>query len=546
MSDSYDDRTLLYFFSFLFFMLCLYTWAIPFRKIFGLEARNALITREMLDGGLTIIPHAMGRPYPDYPPLFFWMAALFSMPFGHVTPLSITLPSTLSALGLVALSFRMGREINPHVGWLAALILATFPEFWMKACEGCIDMVLGFHVASAVICLHFSDQSDKAKVQSIYAWGAGIFVILGFLTKGPIGPVLTGTIWGGYLFVERRIKDVFIFFLFIAGIFAVCVLGEIIAVWFDGGGAELIRNVIHAQVTGRVSEKPNAPYYYYLIVLLGAGGLWWLWCIPGLKRFLSGLREAKHTIFHQILPKHPINRLTLVWLVGGLTIFTLATTKHSRYLLPLFSPLSILLATGVDRMLERSELRCPQLWTGILNIFIALLLLAGTGFLLFFTEYRFVPVIWIIIWLFSVSGGWFIVRIKTRNGLRVIGLLLLFLAAGLSGTNLMVTPCLSRNASGKSFVLAAESLVADDIPVVLYGIASDGDGIKYALYSTRKPEALQFVSDHEELQHLSRPCLLITLEEKSDLLRKIFSVEMPEIIARGAIRSCRLVAYLFQ
>ena len=142
----------------------------------------------------------------------------------------------------------------------------------------------------------------------------------------------------------------------------------------------------------------------------------------------------------------------------------------------------------------------------------------------------FVPVIWIIIWLFSVSGGWLMVGIKTRNGLRVVGLLLLFLAAGLSGANLMVTLWLSRNASGKSFVLAAESKVADYIPVALYGIASDGDGVKYALHSARKPEALQFISD----------------EEKSDLLRKIFSVEMPEIIARGAIRSRRLVAYLLR
>ena len=383
MSDSYYNRTLLYFFSFLFFMLCLYTWAIPFREIFGLEARNALITREMLDGGLTIIPHTMGHPYPDYPPLFFWTAALFSMVFGHVTPLSVTLPSTLSALGLVALSFRMGREINPRVGWLAALILATFPEFWMKACEGTIDMVLGFHVAGAVSCLYFSDKSNRAKVQSIYALGAGIFVILGFLTKCPIGPVLTGTAWGSYLFVERRIKDILIFFLFMAGIFAVCVLGEIIAVWLHGGGAELIRKVINAQVTGRGSETPNAPYHYYLIVLLGIGGLWWLWCIPGLKRFLSGLRKAKLTALQKILPKHPVNRLALVWLLSGLTIFTLAGTKHSRYLLPLLSPLAILLSTGVDRMLKKSELPCPQVWTGILNIFIAVLLLAGTGFLLF-------------------------------------------------------------------------------------------------------------------------------------------------------------------
>ena len=111
---------------FLAFFLFAYTWTTPLRDIYGLDVRNALMAREMLENGITFIPRAMGQLYPDYPPLYFWLEVLFSMPLGHINTLSVVIPSALSAIGLIALTFRLGCEINRRVGWLAALITA-FP-----------------------------------------------------------------------------------------------------------------------------------------------------------------------------------------------------------------------------------------------------------------------------------------------------------------------------------------------------------------------------------------------------------------------------------
>lgn len=68
---------------FLLFFLLVYTWTLPFRDIYGMEVRSALMAREMLENGLSIIPKALGRHYPDYLPLYFWMETLFSMPAGQ-------------------------------------------------------------------------------------------------------------------------------------------------------------------------------------------------------------------------------------------------------------------------------------------------------------------------------------------------------------------------------------------------------------------------------------------------------------------------------
>jgi len=97
--------------------IVVYTWAVPFRDIFGLEARNALMAREMIENGLTLIPRAMGRPYPDYPPLYFWFAYLFSVPVMKVTPLTIVLPSAISAA-----STKHSRYLLPLYPALALLL----------------------------------------------------------------------------------------------------------------------------------------------------------------------------------------------------------------------------------------------------------------------------------------------------------------------------------------------------------------------------------------------------------------------------------------
>ena len=65
-------------------------WA-PDEPFFGEGAR------EMLVDGHWIVPHINGVVNTHKPPLFFWLIALFSIPFGEVLSFTARLPSVLAS-----------------------------------------------------------------------------------------------------------------------------------------------------------------------------------------------------------------------------------------------------------------------------------------------------------------------------------------------------------------------------------------------------------------------------------------------------------------
>jgi len=538
-----DTDLLIRFTGLLLFFLFAYSWAAFFKDIYGLEARNALMAREMVEDGFSLIPRALGRPYPDYPPFYFWLETLFSLPFGRVNAFSAALPSALSAVGLIALTFCLGREISPRRGWFAALIVATVPDFWLKAGVATIDMLLAFWISAAILCLFFGDGKADSRVKRRYTVGAAIFLLLAFFTKGPIGIVLPAAAWGGYLLWDRRLKDFLRFTRFMTCAGMVCVGLELVAVW-KTGGLELIRDVIRMQVTGRLGEESNHPFYYYLICLMGIGGVWLLFSGPVWMRGWSEARENSwKTAARNILPDHPADRLALIWFLAVLSIFTLASTRHGRYLLPLFPAFTVLLASGVEKTVDLASADYFKPWRMILTGLIAIVFIGTPAALFLFPETRFVPILAIFFWLGAVSVGWVFLQKRPDKPLRTVGLLVFFLAAGFSAADLAALPAASRKASGKSFVETVESRVSPSLPVLLWGVGSDGDGIKYALHTNQKPSALHFEDTFDAPPNLSPPYLLICRLKHENRIQDMLSPLSLTPVAQGAIRSHTFGAY---
>ncbi len=73
-----------------------------------LEARYALVAREMLETGQWILPHLGGMVYADKPPLLFWSIALLSALGPGVTEWTARLPSALAAVGVCLMTWRLG------------------------------------------------------------------------------------------------------------------------------------------------------------------------------------------------------------------------------------------------------------------------------------------------------------------------------------------------------------------------------------------------------------------------------------------------------
>jgi 4-amino-4-deoxy-L-arabinose transferase-like glycosyltransferase len=528
----------------LLILLLAYTVTQPFRQIYGLESRDALMAREMLENGLSLIPTALGHPYPDYPPLYFWLETVCSMPHGHVTPFSAALPSALCAVALVALTFFWGRALGAAIGWLSALILATMPSFWLTAGRASIDMLLALNVTAALYFFCLRDQRPGSGKGMAYMAASAVFMVLAFLTKGPIGIVLPAVAWGGYLLWERRWKALFTFGLFIVAVGLLCI-GMEWAVVYRAGGSRLVDNVIRMQVTSRIGEKSNHPFFYYAICLLEMGGLWWV--LMAAAAFRKGTKSAsadpRPDTMREWVNRHARIRQAAAWAIGTLAVFTVASCKKARYILPLYPAVAVLIAAWIVRLTESGRLPASPLWRKGLTVATGGLLLVGTVFYLFFPKLVYVPLSALLIWIgVCIAGGWLVTR-RLDTQWHTVGAVLLLLFTGLVGVNLLVTPPLSHRASGQDFVTTTESRVDPLLPVVVYGIAPDGDGVKYALHSSRRPSSIRFVNSEEALASIAPPYLFVMEIRGDSGLPRPLSPKSCHLVADGYLRSHHLAAY---
>ncbi|MGI9590320.1 MAG: ArnT family glycosyltransferase, partial [Myxococcota bacterium] len=81
-----------------------------------------------------------GEPYDQKPPLYFWLAALASVPGGRVSEWSARLPSALAGLATLALTFALGRRLfDARVAAWGTAFLATVFDFAFLARRARLD-----------------------------------------------------------------------------------------------------------------------------------------------------------------------------------------------------------------------------------------------------------------------------------------------------------------------------------------------------------------------------------------------------------------------
>ncbi|MGH8236114.1 MAG: ArnT family glycosyltransferase [Steroidobacteraceae bacterium] len=108
------------------------------------EPRFALVARDMVATGDWLLPRVGGQPYPDKPPLFFWLIAV-GLQLTHSLRVAFLLPSLLAAFGSVALVYDLGRRLwNREAGLAGALALLFTVQFVWQGRQAQIDATLCF------------------------------------------------------------------------------------------------------------------------------------------------------------------------------------------------------------------------------------------------------------------------------------------------------------------------------------------------------------------------------------------------------------------
>ena len=501
----------------LFFLLPLMLYAIPslLRDIYGMEARNALFAREIFQQGISIIPCMMGRPYPDYPPLYFILEYIFSIPAGRVTTFSAVLPSAISAACLVYLTWTYARKVSPDLALISSLVLATAPGFWLRAGHATVDMMLALTTFGAFLVLMKLAENHHSLTKTMsLAFSALILIGLSMLIKGPVGVVIPLGATGLFFLMERSWKKLFILCAFSLGA-AILLAGLYFSAVYLQGGKELALKVWGNQVGDRVGTQPNKPAYYYIIQIVTSFSPWLLLIaiLPIIMRRTS--KEALqhcHVTGAQKNFKQPntncskLLRQCASGTVFIFALFTVASSRHGRYLLPAYPFIAILIAAGIQATachVWKKHLKSQS--QNSLNS-----RHSSTG-----------PVA-----IYHLAG-----RASVITAVLTAGLLLLNAVA--------VEPVMASRESGRRFMEQVERQNRNNYPVLVYGINPDGDGLKLSFYSNTR---LHFFRNPEDLKGASRPAIVILYKKRIKELEKIRKNVQTRQIASGLVHRKEIIA----
>jgi 4-amino-4-deoxy-L-arabinose transferase-like glycosyltransferase len=299
------------------------------------EPRYAQVAREMMQTGNYLVPHINSEIYPDKPPVFFWLIALASKPFGDVTSASARIPSAVAALGVILLTYLFGRILyNQTVGLLAGLILLTTTQFTWLALRANIDITLTLWTTLSIFLFYSGYTKEKSKTAwYLLSYGA---MGLAVLTKGPVGfaiPLITIALFLIAQMQFKQFKELSIGkgVLIIAGVTAVWLVPACIL-----GGGEYAREIIFKQTISRTvdSFSHKQPFYYYLINF-PADFNPWTFFIP--SAVIYGWRKIRQGETMNL-------RFPLVWFLGTFVFFSFISGKRNLYLMPLYPAAALLMA----------------------------------------------------------------------------------------------------------------------------------------------------------------------------------------------------------
>ena len=309
--------------------------------------------REMVVDGKWAVPHVNGVVTTDKPPLFFWLIAFVSLPFGSVYSLTARLPSVLAALGTLWLVMRLGRRTSdPRTAVLAAFVLSTSFMFWEKARWTQIDSTLCFLIWAALSVFEAFRAGDlDGRRAGMLFWSAAALAVL---AKGPVGLLLPLGIACFTLMADRNLRAWKRF----APLMGPLVFAVIIAAWMvlatvGGQGEYSVWGALkeHFLERGLHGMHHAYPWYYYLIVL-PPQLLPWTGLVPGALYLAARRRDDP-------------DRFLLAAALFVVVFFSISTEKRELYALPAYPAFALMVARLVGHVLgwyESKSTRVGPRW----------------------------------------------------------------------------------------------------------------------------------------------------------------------------------------
>ena len=150
------------------------------------ELRHAEISREMAERHDYVVPHLLGKPYPEKPPSMHVAAAVLMQWWGGPSLWLARWPSALAAMAVTLMTYGVGRLLaDRRVGLVSALGLLAMPGFTIMARQARPDMVLCLAITASALTLALGIRECRGDLRTAWFVVAGTAAGLGVITKGP-------------------------------------------------------------------------------------------------------------------------------------------------------------------------------------------------------------------------------------------------------------------------------------------------------------------------------------------------------------------------
>ncbi len=332
------------------------------------EPRYAQVAREMLETGEWVVPHLNGEVYTEKPPLYFWLIALLSKPFGDVSEVTARLPSALASTFVVLLTYFLGAKMfGRREAFIGSAVMATSTQFFWIGRAGALDMVLTLSVLAALAVFYIAYAERRPLLYS----AAFVLLVPGVLTKGPVALAVALVVMLAFLLTEvflgkEGAKKQLAWFA-VSTVVGLATIALVVVPWWReaherSGGAYGSVSILIKQTKGRMIEaySHKKPFYYYF------GEIIWQF-LP----WTVFLPMTIHTVWRKGgLRQNQGLRFLVVWFISVFLFFTCISGKRSQYLLPLFPAGGLILgwALTVSNPFEGRIRKRKAFWVPLLAL----------------------------------------------------------------------------------------------------------------------------------------------------------------------------------
>lgn len=515
-----DNRNF-YLFLFIYFILLIIPayWLPVFEST---DARYAEIAREMLASGNFMEPFYNGIKHFHKPPFTYWINATGMAIFG-VNGLGARFFGILASVLILIYTRKTAYVLTKDnaAADRAVLILASSILFLVVSRIVATDIYLVLFTVMSLYHL-FSQMHERKKTSN--ALFAGLFIGLGFLTKGPIIFLFTLLPYFTAKFFDRSHRNVFTYPQVIYGIAVFLMISLPWYMYVVSINDGLLEYFLKDQTVERVAtDKFNRskPFYYFFQVFF-VTFIPWIFLFIRNYRFSDRLKSGRAIYLYVIMP---------------FIVFQISTSKLGTYILPFFPAAAIIAGLNVNSLFIR---RIGAAFILILGPAVC----AAPFFVHFLFDYVYflVPfgIIYTALSLFIMYRGIFTEHFVKSTAYMILAfsfaayLLLPFIAPYVKGYRQLTGDIKRYDPEGRYEVLIyrtflpAISFYMNDVKPIAYGRDRETQFQTESEYRDiliqNKEQLMSFLKDHDEILIVVRDEMHKAFEKETGYICKDVSV----------------------